>query len=256
MSLTDKYDLETAAYGTSNWNSILTSNMQKIDDAIQSQMLGTSGEAISTCDAICVHDDAKIYKAITVASGTQYVCLGLSTENIAAADTEMRIYRDGIVTCSGWSWTIGNKVYLDDTVSGSLTQSANTPGINYQLIGIASDTDKITMLLDINGIIDHGNLLGLADDDHTQYHNNARGDARYYTETELDAGQLDNRYYTESEVDTISGSLNTKINGKSDIGHTHSSITGWFDDGANFRVTVTNGVITAIGTTISGGYSV
>lgn len=26
---------------------------------------------------------------------------------------------------------------------------------------------------------DHGTLAGLADDDHAQYHNNARGDARY-----------------------------------------------------------------------------
>lgn len=30
-----------------------------------------------------------------------------------------------------------------------------------------------------NGVTDHGVLTGLADDDHTQYHNNARGDARY-----------------------------------------------------------------------------
>ena len=46
---------------------------------------------------------------------------------------------------------------------------------------------------------DHGSLAGLGDDDHAQYHNDARGDARYYTETELDAGQLDNRYYRENE---------------------------------------------------------
>jgi hypothetical protein len=29
------------------------------------------------------------------------------------------------------------------------------------------------------GVTDHGALTGLGDDDHTQYHNNARGDARY-----------------------------------------------------------------------------
>jgi len=29
------------------------------------------------------------------------------------------------------------------------------------------------------GVSDHGNLAGLLDDDHTHYHNNARGDARY-----------------------------------------------------------------------------
>jgi hypothetical protein len=30
-----------------------------------------------------------------------------------------------------------------------------------------------------SGATDHGQLTGLADDDHAQYHNNARGDARY-----------------------------------------------------------------------------
>ena len=65
-------------------------------------------------------------------------------------------------------------------------------------------------------VSDHGDLTGLSDDDHTQYHTDARGDARYYTEAELDSGQLDNRYYTESEVDNISGSLQTNIDAKPD----------------------------------------
>jgi hypothetical protein len=45
-------------------------------------------------------------------------------------------------------------------------------------------------------ITDHGGLTGLGDDDHTQYLNTTRGDARYYT---------------ESEVDTISGSIVSQI---------------------------------------------
>jgi len=32
---------------------------------------------------------------------------------------------------------------------------------------------------------DHGLLLGLEDDDHEQYHNDTRGDARYYTQTQI-----------------------------------------------------------------------
>ena len=35
------------------------------------------------------------------------------------------------------------------------------------------------------GKIDHGNLKGLADDDHTQYLNTTRGDARYYTQAQV-----------------------------------------------------------------------
>jgi hypothetical protein len=36
------------------------------------------------------------------------------------------------------------------------------------------------------GSSDHGALTGLGDDDHTQYHNDARGDARYYTQSQTD----------------------------------------------------------------------
>lgn len=35
------------------------------------------------------------------------------------------------------------------------------------------------------GVTDHGNLTGLLDDDHTQYHNDTRGDARYYQQSEF-----------------------------------------------------------------------
>jgi microcystin-dependent protein len=37
------------------------------------------------------------------------------------------------------------------------------------------------------GVTDHGLLTGLADDDHSQYHNNTRGDLRYYQKTEVDS---------------------------------------------------------------------
>lgn len=64
---------------------------------------------------------------------------------------------------------------------------------------------------------DHGSLEGLMDDDHTQYHNDVRGDIRYYTRAQL--GTLmsshfaatstdhDGRYYTEDEVDSFIGTL-------------------------------------------------
>jgi hypothetical protein len=34
---------------------------------------------------------------------------------------------------------------------------------------------------------DHSQLTSLVADDHTQYHNNVRGDARYYTQAQIDA---------------------------------------------------------------------
>lgn len=36
-----------------------------------------------------------------------------------------------------------------------------------------------------DGGIDHGSISGLGDDDHTQYHNDARGDERYFTRAQL-----------------------------------------------------------------------
>ncbi len=36
------------------------------------------------------------------------------------------------------------------------------------------------------GSSDHGTLTGLSDDDHSQYHNDVRGDARYYTKSQMD----------------------------------------------------------------------
>ena len=48
------------------------------------------------------------------------------------------------------------------------------------------------------------------------------GDLQTYIDGKSDVSHLhDDRYYTESEVDTISGSLQTNIDGKSDTGHLH-----------------------------------
>lgn len=37
------------------------------------------------------------------------------------------------------------------------------------------------------GVSDHGELAGLGDDDHAQYLNNARGDARYFTKAQINS---------------------------------------------------------------------
>jgi hypothetical protein len=56
------------------------------------------------------------------------------------------------------------------------------------------------------------------------------------------AGSVTVDYDDVSNTITVSGSVT-------------SGATGWFDDGTNFRVTVTNGIVTNIGATVSGGYS-
>lgn len=80
--------------------------------------------------------------------------------------------------------------------SGETTQAAidavSMSGATWGSVsGTLSDqTDLQTELdrkLDASAAVtDHGALSGLADDDHTQYHNDTRGDARYYTQSQVD----------------------------------------------------------------------
>jgi len=108
-----------------------------------------------------------------------------------------------------------------DTISGTLNTKIDTTSgtLQDEIDGIVIPTDfysrgevdTISGTLNSKIITDHGNLTGLADDDHPQYHDDTRGDARYYTQTSLNLGQLDTRYYTEDEINariaTISGSI-------------------------------------------------
>jgi hypothetical protein len=121
---------------------------------------------------------------------------------------------------------------------------------NLQLVPETSkDLEILKHAITINQIIgrftasgislDHGTLVGLSDDDHTQYYNAARLAtvlADYYTIVAANAAfapiahthstaditnlasytGFDARYYTESEVDTA-------LAGKSNTGHTHAS---------------------------------
>jgi hypothetical protein len=72
--------------------------------------------------------------------------------------------------------------FLDSTLlvdigtnsTNALEKSVVNPGANEQL-RVRFDASKV----------DHGALTGLGDDDHTQYHNDARGDARYYQKSEF-----------------------------------------------------------------------
>ena len=92
------------------------------------------------------------------------------------------------------------------TVTGTVAATAFTGPLTGNVTGNA---DTATALATARNIALTGDVTGTASFDGTSdisitttvdtaEHNH---DDRYYTETELDAGQLDNRYYTETELD-------------------------------------------------------
>lgn len=79
------------------------------------------------------------------------------------------------------------------------------------------------------GVTDHGALTGLADDDHTQYHNDARGDSRYKLKQAQgafaavrSAGQLNIATVTFTKVECDAEEFD---------------VSGWYDPTTNFRYT-------------------
>jgi len=154
------------------------------------------------------------YLDVVNKDGVLYICLEAHTSDVFMTD----------LTNTKWEVFISNTTGPtgDPGADGTDGQGVPVGGTAGQVLAKIDGTDYNTEWVDSSGgSSDHGALTGLGDDDHTQYHNNARGDARYYTQTQLDAGQLDTRYFTESEVTSA-------LSGKADTSHTHSiaNVTG------------------------------
>lgn len=72
------------------------------------------------------------------------------------------------------------------------------------------------------GDLDHGALNGLEDDDHPQYHNDARGDARYYTKAQVDAGLAGKANNAHGHAISDVSGLQTALDSKAASSHGHS----------------------------------
>lgn len=66
------------------------------------------------------------------------------------------------------------------------------------------------------GIADHGSLTGLSDDDHPQYHNNARGDARYAGISHIGSGGSAHALVTTSTAGFMSAADKMKLDSLED----------------------------------------
>jgi hypothetical protein len=78
------------------------------------------------------------------------------------------------------------------------------------------------------GDIDHASLNGLEADDHPQYHTDARGDVRYYTKAQVDAGLAGKANaahgHSVADVAGLQAALDAKAN--TTHGHSIADVTG------------------------------
>lgn len=84
--------------------------------------------------------------------------------------------------------------------SGASTATSATVGsVSSDVDAVAADLSTLESEVDAHiadtnnphdGVTDHGGLTGLTDDDHSQYHNNTRGDARYFTKDTFSGGGI------------------------------------------------------------------
>jgi hypothetical protein len=110
---------------------------------------------------------------------------------VSTTDVTFAITAEILAAMAGHAgWTLTDTTGVDQVqLVGQFHPSTNGGDAEDETVTVVT-TDEITVNVTIvgepgppgdvsAGITDHGALTGLTDDDHPQYHNNARGDARY-----------------------------------------------------------------------------
>jgi hypothetical protein len=141
--VTEKFGLHTIEYSVQGWDAIMNTDMEQLDDAIPSRILGTLGEAVTAYQCLYLKAaDSKWYKA--QADGAKQGEIGLALEAGGAEDS-IRIYKMGEVTNAGWAWaTVGGAIYIDPSTAGAMTQT--NPVSFSQMVGRALSATKMLVL--------------------------------------------------------------------------------------------------------------
>jgi hypothetical protein len=89
------------------------------------------------------------------------------------------------------------------------------------------------------GVTDHGALTGLGDDDHSQYHNDTRGDARYYTQSQVDTSLA--RKADTANTHTLADVTDSGTAAQLDVGTTIGTVIQLEDVGGNAGLPIVDG---------------
>lgn len=129
-------------------------------------------------DFSAISGDADHYAEFTLASIPQK-----DVTNIALFDMRVIVHAED------------NLISLEIKHGVFVRVSIPTVGLQKSFVVPEEESLNLADLIDAEEVLgniiinpsDHGLLTGLQDDDHTQYHNDTRGDVRYYTKPEVDA---------------------------------------------------------------------
>lgn len=210
--------IKDASISEAKLDSALTTKVNSVggDPAVGGDLSGTASNAQIVAGAVTATELAS--NAVTTAKITDANVTGgkladsaVSTTKIADANVTTAKLADSSVTLAklstasaptsgqllayngttlGWTDPSSVPTNLDDLSDVATSGATDGQALVYQ----SGSGNWIPATVSSGGVTDHGALTGLSDDDHPQYHNDTRGDARYYTKSEVDtslAGKAD-----------------------------------------------------------------
>jgi hypothetical protein len=139
--ITDKYELEEVAYGTTGWNAIMSANMGKIEANVHSLLYYPvgSGETILQGDPVSMKI-LTFYKARRNTSFSPMV--GIAIEDGVSGEV-IRAQRVGAFSNPDWNLVGSGEVYLTD--GGSITSVPS--GETDRPVGVS--IDPLTILIQL-----------------------------------------------------------------------------------------------------------
>lgn len=158
MSFSKHNNYETPDDGTANWAASVNENFELME--LGRTLLKTASEAISENEVMYLDTSGEWTLAIADGTVAQRF-VGLAPADISiSADGYGRV--NGYAVDADWFFDPGMPVYLSAVTAGGLTTIAPTNAVN---VGLAISTNEIM----IRSWVEHGEIFGLLDDDHTQY---------------------------------------------------------------------------------------
>lgn len=142
MAITDKYEFEEVAYGTTGWNAILTANVQKMESYLHTYLYYpiASGEVIAAYDPLAIKNK-EFKKARRNTTSSRVACFAIEA---GVSGEYIRGQRIGEMTKSGeWFFNGSGEIYL--TNAGDITNYPS--GETDKPLGISISSDTILIEL-------------------------------------------------------------------------------------------------------------